>query len=110
MIDDRSPDAVPTRSAYETDLQRSCHRSVSVSPGAADRPVTEPDSPDSDDAEVPSRPPCGRSAVLVWAGPLMVLDRRVGIARPFVRSARNVGGPGVRAVRSGEVVRHDTTT
>jgi hypothetical protein len=108
VIDDRLPNAFSLRSVYETELRRSSHWSVSVSPGAADRPVTEPDSPDRGGAEVWSRPPCGRSSVLVWTGPLMVPDRQVGTARPLVR-ARDVGGPGVRAVRSGEVVRHDTT-
>ncbi|SCL19817.1 hypothetical protein GA0074694_2823 [Micromonospora inyonensis] len=110
MIDDRLPDVVPARSAYETDLRWSCHWSVSVSPWAADRSVTDPDSPDRDRAEVSSRPPSGRSPVLVWTGPLMVPDRYVGTARPLVRSGRDVGGLGVRVVRSGEVVRYDATS
>ncbi|SFC03522.1 hypothetical protein SAMN05216284_102281 [Micromonospora sediminimaris] len=100
---DSLPNTVPTSSAYDTTSGWFCHWSVSVSPEVADRPVTEPDRPDSARAEVSSRPSSGRSALPAWTGPPTPPHGRIGTARPSVRS----WGSGAVVVRSGEVVRHD---
>lgn len=102
---DSPPNTVTARSAYDTAADWTCHRSISVSPEAADRPVTEPDRPDSARPEVSSRPSPGRSALPVRTSPLTVPDRCVGTFRPLILP----GGPRAVVVRSGEVVRHDST-
>ncbi len=109
MTDDTSPDPFIEWPACETTATGSfCHWSVSVSPEAADRPVTAPDSPDSERTEVSSRPPRGRSADRPRTEPSTPLVRRDRLARPLDRSA-HTGGPGVLVVRSGEVVGHELT-
>lgn len=109
MTDDISSDSFIVRPACETTTTESfCHWSVSVSPEAADRPVTAPGSPDSERTEVPSRPPRGRSADRPETEPSTLLVRYAGTVYPLVRPA-DAGGPGVLVVRSGEVVGHDRT-
>ncbi|SCG57032.1 hypothetical protein GA0070623_2484 [Micromonospora rifamycinica] len=110
MTDDTSPDLFIVRSACATVTtpEPFCHWSVSVSPEAADRPVTAPDSPDSERTEVSSRRLRGRSADRPRTGPSTVLVRHARTVRPLVRSTRT-GGPGVLVVRPGEVVGHDRT-
>ncbi len=110
MTDNAPPDPFIVRPACEaaTVPGSFCHRSVSVSLEAADRPVTEPDSPDSERTEVSSRRPRGRSADRPRTEPSTLLVRHAGTVRPLVRSAR-IGGPGVLVVRPGEVGDHDRT-
>ncbi|SCF17488.1 hypothetical protein GA0070216_1063 [Micromonospora matsumotoense] len=110
MTDDTSPESFIVRpaGATVTTPEPFCHRSFSVSPEAADRPVTAPASPDSERTEVSSRPPRGRSADRPETEPFTVLVRHAGTVYPLVRSA-DAGGPGVLVVRSGEVGGYDRT-
>ncbi|KIR65245.1 hypothetical protein TK50_07155 [Micromonospora haikouensis] len=109
MTDDTSPDPFIAWPACETTATGSfCHWAVSVSPEAADSPVTASDSPDSERAEVSSRRPRGWSADRSRTERSTFLVRRAGTARPLVRSAC-MGGRGVLVVRPGEVVGHDRT-
>lgn len=110
MTDNASPDPFIVRSACATATTPKpfCHWSVSVSPEAADRPVTAPGSPDSERTEVSSRCPRGRSTDRPRTELSTVLVRYGGTVRPLVRSA-GAGGRGVLVVRPGEVVGHDRT-